>query len=361
MPREPALSLTEAAVFFRKFFRVMLVGLLALVALWAMWGYIVAGIRVIFPVEDTPTVKFGKIAPPKLPANKATNLSFVLDTATGDLPILTKVLPVYRFITPEPNVLDSDRAAKLAANFGFSGPQQIDAVTFRYLDPNHPTQEIGINIVSKNFVILTNDFSHPTILKTPPEGTSEQVIEAARNVLDLRNLLAIDLEGSKTSIRYLKISGNSLAPANSISESNFARVDIFRKNINNYPILTPGYSDGLIHLVLAGTRTEPTKVVEASYIYWPYDASSSSTYPIRSSASAWEELRLGQGSLVTPSSPNFTEARIKNISLAYFEAKEFQPYMQPIYLFKGVGLAQDGSEVEVVLYLPAVDPGYLSE
>jgi hypothetical protein len=361
MPREPALSLTEAAIFFRKFFKVMLVGLLALVAIWSMWGFIVAGVRLVFPVEDTPTVKFGKIAPPKLPANPTTNLSFVLDTATGDLPSLTKVLPVYQFIPPEPNVLDSDRAAKLAANFGFSGPQQIDALTFRYLDPNHPTQEMGINIVSKNFVILTNDFSHPTILKTPPEGTSEVILESARNILDLRNLIAADLEDSKTSIRYLKISGNSLAQANSISESNFARVDIFRKNINNYPILTPGYSDGLVHLILAGNRTEPTRIVEASYIYWPYDANPSSTYPIRSAASAWEELQQGQGSLVTPSTPNFTQVRIKNISLAYFEAKEFQPYMQPIYLFTGVGLAQDGSEVEVVLYLPAVDPGYFSE
>lgn len=355
------MSLTEAAIFFRKFFKVALMALLALLILWLSWGFLVAGFRIFFPAEETPTLLFGKIPSPKLPANPSGAISFTLDTPSEEFPALPKVMPVYQFISPEPNLLDSDRANKLAADFGFGNPQQIDQQTFRYTDSSHPTEEMRINIVSKNFSIINSNFADPTILKTPPEGTTEEIISSARNMLDLRNILWSDLTGSKASVRFLKLSGTSATAAGSIAESNFARIDLFRSDIKNYPLVTPTYHDALIYLTISGGRSDQTKIVEGSYIYWPYDANPNSTYPLRSIASAWEELRSGQGSLISPLNPNFSGAKINGISLAYFEGAEYQPYLQPIYLFTGVGIAQDGSEVKVILYLPAVDPGYFSE
>jgi hypothetical protein len=355
------MSLYEASIFFRKLFKFLLVGLAAVVAVWILWQPAISLFHVFFPAEETPTVRFGKISPPSLPSNPTSGLSFILDTADGKLPTLKKVLPVYQFARPQANVLDLDRAGALAANFKFGSPQQLDNQKFRYTDPARPAQEIQINIVSKNFVIVTNNFADPSVPKSPPVESSDALIQGVRSLLKSSSLLPDDIVTSKAKVTYLAISGNSLIPARSLSEANYARIDIFRGNIKDFPIVTPTYSGALVYLILSGVQFRENQIVEGSYIYWPYSPSDSSTYPLRTAATAWQDLQTGHGSLIIPAKASFTQVRIKTIALAYFETYDYQPYLEPIYLFSGVGVAEGGAETEAIFYLPAVDSNYLGQ
>jgi len=50
---------------------------------------------------------------------------------------------------------------------------------------------------------------------------------------------------------------------------------------------------------------------------------------------------------------SYQEVFLENVELAYFETKSYQPYAQPIYIFRGSGVSNN-KLVEFVAYLPAV-------
>jgi hypothetical protein len=355
------MSLTEAAVFFKKAAKWGLIAAAAAAVLWVILGYAISTYQKLSPPKEVPTVRFGKIPHPTLPKDQTSkNLSFVLDTATGKFPILPTVLPVYPFAEAIPSFLDLDRASLLADSFGFGNPKAIDNQNYVFTSSKNPGQEFRINIVTKNFSLVTTNFSAPNIAKTPPPESTDDITSAARTILQSHKLLRDDLIKSATTVTYVKLSGNTLIPARSASDANFARVDIFRDAVAGYPIVGPKDKEALIHLTLAGGQLERTSLIELVYSYSPYFTDTSSTYPLLPVDKAYDALKNGQASFVTATSTTFSEVRIKDISFGYYEDASPQPYLQPIYLFDGVGV-NSGPEIPVRFYFPAVDPSYFSD
>lgn len=356
------MTLTEAAIFIKSGYKYVLAALVGIVALWMLVGFLISSFQKIHPAIETPTLGFGKIPRPTLPVNTTAKLAFVLDTVDGRLPLLPTVLPVYQFVFPTPNLLDQDRAKNLAADFGFtSDPKSPDNQNFTYTDPKNPSQQITINSTNKNFELLTTNYSDPVINKTPPSDALDDIVSGARSILKAHSLLPVDLAKSTAKVSYKKISGGTLLPANSISEANFARVDIFRDGVAGYPIVEPKTDEALVNLLLSGGRQERTTIAGLGYTYWQFLIDGAGTYPLLPTQAALDQLKAGQGSLISPLTATFSEVRIKDIKVAYFQAKNYQPYLQPIYLFSGVANPQSGPEVPVTIYLPAVDPAQFSQ
>lgn len=354
------MTLTEAAAFFKKFFKYALIGLAALVALWFTVGYAISIFKQANPTKETPTVRFGKISKPSLPSTTAPGISFVLDTVDGKLPLLPTVLPVYEFVFPTPNLLDLDRTKAFAADFGFTAaPKTTDNQNYTFTDPKLP-QQLIVNDVTKNFSLTTN-LSDPTVVKTPPSSSVDEIAAAARDILKSHNLLKDDLSDSQASVTYKKISGSSLVTAGSISDANFVRVDIPRDGVAGYPIVEPKVNESLVYLILSGGIQERTSLIETGFTYWPYLVDSSSTYPVLSSQAAWDAIKAGQATLISPTQANFSEVRVRDIKIAYYEAAIYQPYLQPVFLITGFASPQGSGEIPVTFYLPAVDPSYFSQ
>lgn len=351
------MTLSEATIFFKKAFKYGLIGLAAVALLWISVGYAITLFNQVNPPKETPTVSFGAIPKPILPETPTTSLNFVLDTLDGRLPTLPKVLPVYQFAAFSPNLLDADRAKVLADKFGFkSDPQILDTQTYQFTDPKIP-QTLKINIVTKNFT-LTPNLADSSIPKNPPEDSIDSLISLARSNLKGYSLLPLDLEKSDAKVTYKKLSGSVLSDARSLSEANFARVDIMRDGVAGYPIVGPRKDQSLVNLLFSGPRAV---LVGLNYTYWPYFIDGSSTYPLLSVEAAWQAIQSGQGVLISPEVTNFRDVRVREILIAYFETEPSQSYLQPIFLFDGVSVPQTGTETPVRVYLPAVDPAYFSK
>ena len=93
------------------------------------------------------------------------------------------------------------------------------------------------------------------------------------------------------------------------------------------------------------------KVVEASYIFGNIQKYKFSTYPLKGTKAAFEELKNGRGALnKMPTSNVFP---IRSVILGYLETKKHQPYLQPIYIF----MSDDG----FMAYVAAVSDMYTIE
>lgn len=355
------MTLTEATIYIKQGARYAVIGIIGLIILWFVGSFTISTFQKIFPAKEVPTVAYGKVPPPTLPAAVTSkNLSFVLDTVDGKLPSLATVLPIYKFDTQTSGLLNADQAKSLAASFGFgTAPSILNSNTYQFVDPHNPGQSLTVNIVSKNFS-LTSDYTNPTISKVPPADPFDTVIVNARAILKSHSLLADDLTSSTATVTPVKLSGTNLVRATSTSDANYVRVDIWRSGVGSYQIVGPSKDQALINLILA-SGSSSNALVGLSYTYWPFSASNYATYPLLTVAKAFDELKSGQAALISPSKASFTDVRIQNISLAYFEDARFQPYLQPIYLFDGIAVPQGGAETTVRFYLPAVDPSYLSQ
>ena len=112
--------------------------------------------------------------------------------------------------------------------------------------------------------------------------------------------------------------------------------------------------DAPIRLLLA---SKGNSVLEFDYHYSPLN-STGAPYPIISSSKAWEEVK--EGNSLTESKGRFSSIKVIGVASSYWESKFYQPYLQPIWIFSGVGQTTTG-ELEFQAFVPAVNPEYLSQ
>lgn len=354
------MSLTEASAFFKKSFKLALIAGVLLTMLWMLVGFLISTYQKINPSKEIPTVLFGQLTRPRFPDNKTAGVSFVLDTVDSGLPKLPALLPVYQAASRTPNLLDLDRSTELASEFGFSAaPRQLSSETYVFTDPATTAQEFRVDIVSKNFSLVTTNLSDPFISKVAPTGSVDQIAILARNTLDRQTLMQPDLRSGRDAVTYKKLQGNSYVNAGSPSEANAARVDIFRDGVAGYDIVGPKKDESLVYVILASNQNQKRSLIEIGYTYWNFFLDGSSTYPLQPISKAWEQVRSGQATLISPLIATFQEVRIQDIKIAYYMDSLHQAHLQPIYIFDGVAVPTTGAEIAVRYYLPAVDPSYL--
>ena len=119
----------------------------------------------------------------------------------------------------------------------------------------------------------------------------------------------------------------------SINEANFARLDVFQKNLDNHKIYYPGLSESLMYFIIKGSGFLPN-VTDASFIHFIADSSNFSTYPIKTAEAAFEDLKQGNA-LVFTNDKNAKLIDIIDVSLGYYIGDENQQYFLPIVVFKG--------------------------
>ena len=86
--------------------------------------------------------------------------------------------------------------------------------------------------------------------------------------------------------------------------------------------------------IYSGNSDKSKKLVEATLDHYPVEYESVETYPIISSAEAWEILEAGKG-FVAYIDAGVTQAVVRKVFLAYYDSETPQHYLQPIYVFQG--------------------------
>ena len=273
-------------------------------------------------------------------------MSYKLETVSGGTPNLGDRAKIYLMPLNQPNLLSLNRANLQARKMGFSGSAQKITDTLYQWQKNKPLPTfLKMDIINYNFTIRKNWQEDQSLLEEKALPIREQAIMEAKNFLQASGLLTDDLENGKAKVSYLRFTPPKLTPVLSPSEADFVRVYLFRDNLDNLPLLPPNPDKALVSVLISGSRNKEKRILEVEYTHFPIAKEIFATYPLKTSAQAWEELKSGKGFIA-----NFKEGKtqitIRKIYLAYFENTIPQNYLQPIYVFEG--------NDDFVAYVPAI-------
>lgn len=303
-------------------------------------GLILGGVLLIFILialknsffpapPPPPQVSFGKLPPADFVLNAASkNYSYSLDTISGSLPALPAQIKVFEMQEAQPDLLALSKAQSIVTNVGFStSPLKISDNIYQWRDD--AGRVLTMNIETQNFNVFSN-----FITKSNQPNFDKDVqsaITTASNFLTSTNLMPADIDPSKTQTTLLAVDNLTIVPATSLSSTKFVSVNFFQKAFSGFPILYPGFSTSPINFLI-GQVNGDSQVVAANFFYQKI-SSISSTYPIKTSSMAFDDLK--KGNAYVASSQNSKSVLIKNIYPAYYVSEAKQDFFLPIIVLQG--------------------------
>ncbi len=346
-------TLTEASIASRKGVRYTIYAIIFFVITRFL---ILTGITIYkkaFPPPPTPaTIAFGKLSKIPFPEVTNRNLSFTLETASGDIPSFPAQSKVFFMPKISSNLLSLDIAKEKAKKLGFdSEPQQSTESIYKF---NHKTSPatMEIDIVTGTFSISYDLNVDPTPLSVHP-SQPEVASASIKTFLSSADLYPDDLTGT-IEHKYLKTQGGSFIPALSASDANLVRIDLFRKSLDDLPIVTKKTTEGNVWFIVSGIKERCKEVIAGEYHYFPVDESQVATYPIKTGDSAWQQLTSGDYYLASQgTTAEGDNIKIRKIYLAYYDAGLYTEFFQPVFVFEG--------DKDFVGYVPAVTSDYYGE
>lgn len=314
-----------------------------------------AGISIykkLFPAPPPPpTVKYGKLSKIPFPQNGiSAKLTYTLETPDGNLPTnIPTQTKVYFMPKTSANLLSLDAAKSKAAALGFgSNAQQVSETIYRFKNPNFPST-LQMNIITETFSISYDLASDQSPINFRPP-VAEVAASGFKSFLSEANLLPPDLSGTITH-DFLKIENGQLVSAMSLSEANFVKINLFRKNYDDLPAMTGNPNQSNVWAIISGASNDGQKIIASEFHYHNVDETQYSTYPIKTPAEAFTELQNGQAFIASLGlNKDGDNLKIRHIYLAYFDPDTITEFYQPIYVFEG--------DNGYMAYLPAVTSEY---
>ncbi|HJX46116.1 MAG TPA: hypothetical protein VJ399_03060 [Patescibacteria group bacterium] len=347
-------SLTRISIIARKIIRYGIFGIILFIVARST---ILTGIRIyrhFYPEPPPPpTVKFNKL--PKLPFPEKQipeGLTYTLETPNGELPVFNTQAKVYFMPKLSPYFGSLDEAKVKARKLGFSDNVKSESETiYVFSNPKVPS-ELKINIVTGVFSISYNLSSDPSpIEKKPP--VAEIADSLVKSFLSSGGLLPEDLSGPLKS-EFLKVENQQLVGTISLSDANLIKVKFFRKSFEDIPSLTANPDQANVWFIVSGSNQKEKQIVAGEFHHFPVEESNNSTYPIKTSQQAWQELQENKAYIANVgTNENNNKITIRRVYLAYFDPPAYTDFYQPIVVFEG-----DGG---FVAYIPAVTSEYYGE
>ncbi len=347
-------TLTVTAYYTRKGIKYGAIFFVGFLIFRFIWGVTTAYLRKIHPPPPPPpTVSFGKLPKIDFPKREGfPTLSFKLETIQGTIPTLSSIGKVYFSVKPGATLLSLDRAKETARKMGFSStPQALSSRVYRFSTQTAPATTLDIDIVTGNFRLHYDFSSDQSIFVEKKLPSNDQAISESKSFLQGAGLLAEDLASGKAEVSYLKYQAPNLLSAISLSEADLVKVGLFRQDLDSLPVLPENPKEGLIYFIFSGVRERGKRIVEASYNYNKVEKENFSTYPLKSTTAAWQELQGGGGFISSLGENTDGKITIRKIYLAYFDSPEPQNFLQPVFVFEGDG--------NFVAYVSAVDPKWV--
>lgn len=283
-----------------------------------------------------PTVSFGKLPIIQFPQKeKQSGLEFVLETPTGTLTNLPDRANVYFMPYLKPSLLALDRAKNQAALMGFKNePKTISEKIYQWTRAENSLSTLEMDIFSGSFILSYDWQNDPNIFLEKSLPGKEQAKTETQNFLQNADIAETDLINGRVEVNYLKVVGGKLNLAMSPSEANFAKIDIFRKNVGDLPILTSDPQKGIVSFLISGTKQLEKRIIKVEFNYFPIKYDSLATYPIKKATIAWQELKAGQA-FISQWDSTGNRVVIRKIYLAYYDSEKPQQFLQPIIVFEG--------------------------
>jgi len=301
--------------------------------------------NLFFPTPPAPPEeKFGKLPPVTFPTQNPQNYEYRINTLTGRLPSFPEVcklyknslycqVKVYKVKKREPSLVALKSARDKLQVIGYTeNESRISEEEYQWTNSKGKT--IRMNILTGNFKIFSNFLGESSGSLTGEAARKEGAFELVERLLENLGLETEDLDQEPSTLTYLKLENGTLIKSQSLNEANFARLDLFQKNLDNHEIYYPGLAESLMYFIIESDSSNLPNVVDASFSHFIADSSNFSTYPIKTAEAAFEDLKQGNA-LVFSNDKNVKLIDIIDVSLGYYIGDENQQYFLPIVVFKG--------------------------
>lgn len=366
------MNLTKTAEFVKKFLRyfVLIAGSYYLFAYILLPGSINL-IKAIFTKKTPPNPIYNQLDQLEFVKKKINNENptYVLNTPNAKLPTnLPLTMKVYKFKPQQYSYLAGKNASAEAAVLGFTDSDlRSDLSGDVYSWRNSRTMStLTININSRE-LDLDTDLNGKSSNFNKGSISKETALVSAINTMSSIYRFNDDLYPKGTqNIKLGYYIGNKVYETDDQAEAQLALVDFYR-SIEEYPILGPDPSKGLMRIVVSKNSKNPNPlnnpILEANY--WEIETETKSMYPIIKIGEAWDMVLNNKAVItqVTPKKSNpfdtyypvsVEKIMIDSIYLAYYETPKYQTYLQPIYVFSGTFTTRGTEGGDIVLYFPAV-------
>ncbi|MFC1790398.1 hypothetical protein ACFLZP_02875 [Patescibacteria group bacterium] len=333
-------TLTEAAYHTRRAIKIVIFVLIGLIGLKIIQKtFNIAWKRLNPPRPPAPTVSFGKLPNLKFPENKdlPESLNFRLETIEGKLPLFSNILQVYFIPKNLYTYLTLERAQNRAKLLGFTNhpnqPFQEEKTIYQWEIKNFFPSSLTMDIISQNFQFEYDYRRDQALLAAPATLNNDQALVELKRYLAKVGILHNDLKKGTANFTPYRYIGSQLVRADSISETDFIKVNLFREPIKKFEILPANPYEANISALVS--KSDQRRIVQLDFAYFQIDQEVWATYPTKDTTQAWEELKNGQGHIANLGDNETGEIVIRKVSLAYFDPPTYQPYLQPVFVFSG--------------------------
>ena len=302
------------------------------------------------PPYIPPDVKFGRLPKTVFLDKKYEKKNFTAELPNDKFPVFKDQAKVYLITRPDNTFLALNQDTLTAKELGFvNKPNEVKYGVYEFKNETQ-NQTLTMNVLDGSFHLRYPYETDQLLLNPEKMPTKEEAINLARGYLSGANKYQVDLTEGEKKVTYWKISFDGLKSVSSLSEANIVRVDFFRTNVaDDLKIVASDINSASVSVLVTGSQTEGRRIVEVNYKYTVFDREISSTYPIKTSEQAWNELK--SGNYWPASDVEVKDVTIRQMYLAYFEPVSLTNYLQPIYVFEGDG--------KFVAYVPAVTDKYI--
>ena len=317
---------------------VMIAGALFLIYILFIGGIFVKNI--LFPTAPTgPEQGFGQLPEIVFEQKASPAINYVINTTSGKLPAnLPTRLLVYKIAQLKPDLLALQNARNIASAAGFkTGEIKISENVYQWSNPT--TNSVMVyDITMKNFEISSNLLSNQSIINNASFPNEDKIRQYVSEFLNSVNVNLEKLGYAKDSIKYYNFNGSKLIPQDDSLNAKVARINLYNNSIENergiFPFVYPNPEFPLV-TVLVTFPSSSRMVVLGGEFYNKILTDESSEYQIKTPDEAYSDLQSGIGYLLNPNNQSTFE--ITDVYLGYFLDKNINEYVQPVYIFEGIG------------------------
>ncbi len=295
---------------------------------------------------------FEKISRPKV---KKTGLKgkykYSLDTIEGEPVTATKAANVYLLPKDVTRFGYREKVYLIAKNFGFD--TEIDKYLLKGKEAvfENENQKLSVDITNYNYYFKYKLSSNTLLFNQVVIPLKNNIEEKAREFLSSVGRYPQGLAQGRVNISYLYYDQNNqeFTEANDDPRANAVRIDFYRADINDFPIVTSEYFKSQNYVIMIFYEND-YKVLESQVRFFEKSDNQVGIYPLKTGEAVWKELTSGKGIFIkTPDKTR--KIIIKKMFLGYLDPDIYQEYLQPVYVFLGD---------DFVGYVPAVSNKYLN-
>lgn len=297
---------------------------------------------------------FGPITRPAVKdASSSAGYIFTLDTIEGQPITASEAAKVYFLPQASARFGYTQKIYPVAKLFGFNTEIIRHNLVEKIATFVDDRRKLAIDITNNNFRFELSFNRYPKLFEETTIPSRSEIENKTIDFLKTVGRYPEELAKGKTNIVYLLYDPveQSMTPVQRSVDANAVEIDFYRPDIDNFSTVSPSYFNSQNFMVLVFKQDTMT-VLRAQIAFFEKSEEQIGVYPLKTGEMAFEELKNGQGIVVSPSKTK-KDISIKKMFTAYYDSDIYQQYLQPVYVFLG--------EDDFVSYIPAVLNKYLTE